>query len=159
MKVEAFKADPGYTDPDKKKKERSKPSKKTSKPQGVGGHRVKKEKESASRTPQRAGGARAKEGSVSRCSSPGRSRRGSQTSLRLVPRPVVPRGSVALALRKRPAAAAGLSSSTESESARWMEKRWPDVWHDLDGAEWHLDALVWDGGFVRETWKRWHPEE
>ena len=40
-----------------------------------------------------------------------------------------------------------------------MEKQWPDVWRDTDGAEWHLDALVWDGGYVRETWKRWHLEE
>ena len=88
--------------------------------------------------------------SVSRCSS-------RPSPCRLVPRRVVPRGSVALAIRKRPATATTPSSS-ESESARWMDKQWSDVWHDLDGTEWHLNALVWDNGVVRETWKQWNPE-
>ena len=85
--------------------------------------------------------------------------------LRLTPRPVPLRGTVAL-LRKpvvaRDGGAGGSTSSdTETSSQGWYRKQWPDVWHASaaeGGGEWHLQVLTWTDGQIYETWKYWQPE-
>ena len=83
--------------------------------------------------------------------------------LRLVPRPVRPRGSMALAVvaNRRPASEMGepplAAPADPPPRSERLLKSWSETWVDSAGQEWLLTALDWKDGTVYETWSRREP--